>query len=316
MVEIGRLSPNKLESEECVVCLGFFDGVHLGHRRLIETGLENARERGLPCCVYTFDVPPKNMSDGTVVTREITPLPIKMDIFEEMGVDRLYIDVFSDALRGLEPRAFIEEVLHRRLRARCVVAGFHYRFGRGASGDVDMLKRICLEFGIEVIDIGAALVDGEIVSSSRIRDLICDGDMKGVAALLGRPYYIKSQVLPGLQIGRQIQVPTINQDFPPSSVIPAHGVYLTRTVVEGKPHFGITNVGKRPTIGVFDDVKVETHIFGFSQDIYGHVIQVEFLDMIRPERKFSSIEGLKEQLAIDMERAKGLSKAFEDGRGN
>jgi riboflavin kinase/FMN adenylyltransferase len=283
------------DTKSGVLCLGFFDGVHKGHQLLIDAGLQEARRRGVLGCVYTFDVPPCKKLEG-----EITPLSLKAEILEEMGVDALYIDTFS-SLREMSPRAFVEEILIRRLKAVCVVTGFNYTFGYKGAGDTKLLREICREHGVDTIEIPKIVIERSGVASRRIRKYILGGNMEMAQKLLGRPFSIKEKVILGRQIGRRLDVPTINQMLPKGSIAIPVGVYMTRTVVGEKKYLSVTNVGTSPTVGDFNDIRVETHILDFSQDLYDLDIKVEFLRKIREEKKFKSLEDLKKQLNRDIE---------------
>ena len=288
-----------------IICLGFFDGVHKGHQLLIHEGLLQAKRRGIAGCVYTFDVPPGKKTGG-----EITPLAHKKEILEEMGVDILYVDNFKN-LKATPPREFVEKVLIERLQAKGVVAGFNYTFGHKGEGETALLHEILDKHGVDAIEIPKIVIDGAGVSSRRIRKCINEGDMRAAEKLLGRPFYIQEKVFAGKKLGRTMAIPTINQSLPQNSVQMPLGVYVSRTTVEGKPYFSVTNVGKRPTVGEFDDITVETHILHFSKDIYNQEIKVEFLKMLREEKKFDSLEELKRQMQKDVQSVADFADKYE-----
>lgn len=292
------------ETQPGVLCLGFFDGVHKGHQLLINAGLLEAKRRGVLGCVYTFDVPPAKKVEG-----EITPLAQKEELLGDMGVDVLYIDTFA-SLREMSPRDFVEKVLIERLHAVCVVTGFNYTFGYLGEGNPKLLHDICKEYGIDTLEIPKIVIEGGGVASRRIRRYIQAGNMEMAEKLLGRPFSVTGKVIYGLQIGRKLSVPTINQLLPKNSILMPCGVYMTQTVVEGKKYFSVTNVGKRPTVGEFNDIRVETHILDFCQDLYGQDIKVEFLQMLREEKKFGSLEELKSQLNLDIASARELAAGY------
>ncbi len=306
----NKFGQNIVNAEECVVCLGFFDGVHKGHVTLIKTAVDEAKKRGLKSCVYTFNISPKVVTKKEKSSREITPIDIKSDIIEHLGVDIMYVDSFTEEFSKLSPEEFVKQVIIERLNAKCIVAGFHYKFGCKGSGNVKLLEKLCKKYGIDIFEIAPVQTGEEIAASRVIKALIKEGKMQKVTEMLGRPYFIKAEVLYGQQLGRELSTPTINQVFPAGNIIPAIGVYLTKTTVEGKTYFSVTNVGKKPTVKDNDNINVETHIFDFTENIYGKVVLVEFLEMIRDERKFSSIEQLKEQLQKDIQKARELSGKY------
>ncbi len=289
--------------------LGFFDGVHTGHACLIRTAVEEARKKGRAAMVYTFDISPKNFGGKSAVS-EITPLKLKIPVLSGTGLDAVYIDSFSEELRGMTGEEFVRDVLYDKLGVTHVVVGFNYRFGRRASCGGDELRKYCARYGIGVSQLPPLYADDETpVSSTLIRSHIKAGEMEKAAKLLGRPFFIKSRVLHGRQIGSAMNVKTINQEFSDNMIVPATGVYITRTHIDGKAYRSITNGGTRPTVNEGDDVRAETHIMGFDGDIYDEDITVEFLKYIRGERKFESLDALKAQIMRDIKTA---SEYFEN----
>lgn len=279
--------------------LGFFDGVHLGHARLIGEAMADAKKRGAPSMVYTFNIPPKNFG-GEVKVFEITPLNIKTQVLETFGLDVMFIDKFDDNIKNMTGEEFVREILHEKLGLSHVVVGFNYRFGIKASCGGEELKEFCARFGIGVTQLPPFYAnDSTPVSSTLIRTLITKGDAEEAWRLLGRPFFIQNRVIRGQQIGSIMDVKTINQEFIQNTITPARGVYITRTTVDGQSYKSMTNVGTRPTVNEGNDVRVETHIFGFNSDVYGKDVKVEFLNYIRDERKFENLEALKAQLVKD-----------------
>ena len=196
-------------------------------------------------------------------------------------------------------------VLAGRLNAVKVVCGPDFRFGRGAAGNVDSLRKYGAKYGFEVSTVDPVVVDGNVVSSSRIRELLSEGDVKKANALLGYRYKIKRSVEDGNHIGRTIDFPTINQSFEEGQLIPAYGVYATSVVIDGKQYDAITNIGVKPTVEKDCRPLAETHILGFSGDLYGKTLEVSFSDFLRPERKFDSLDALKNQIKTDINKRLG-----------
>ncbi|MBQ3379119.1 MAG: bifunctional riboflavin kinase/FAD synthetase [Clostridia bacterium] len=283
--------------------LGFFDGVHIGHACLIRTAMDKAKQKGKAAMVYTFDISPKNFGGKSVVS-EITPLEIKTEVLSDTGLQAVYIDSFSEQLRGMSGEDFVREVLHEKLGVSHVVVGFNYRFGRKAACGGDELREYCSRFGIGVSQLPPLFAkDNTPVSSTLIRSIIKEGDMETTAKLLGRPFFIKSRVVHGQQIGSAMKIKTINQEFSQNTIIPATGVYITRAVIGEHEYKSITNVGTRPTVNSGSDVRAETHILDFDADIYGKEVRVEFLKYIREEKKFESLDALKAQILKDTNAA-------------
>ena len=285
-----------------VTALGCFDGLHVGHRSLIKESRRVANERNLPLVVFSFIEPPKNFFAPNSVPL-LTDAKEKKRLMASLGVD-IFISVdFSREISSLCPEDFFKSILLDRLCANAVFCGFNYRFGKGASGDAELLGELCAKSGIELFAIPPVVVDGVTVSSSEIRRLLAEGDVSAAAKLLGRSYSIRSAVISGQQLGRTLGFPTVNQLIDAGGAPLRNGVYVTRTRVGRSIKHSITNVGTRPTVDG-STLCAETNLFDFSGDLYGRSIRVEFLEFLRPERKFDSIEELKSQVLSDIDQAK------------
>ena len=287
-----------------VVALGCFDGLHIGHRALIKEARRVAEKDGLPLAVFSFTAPPKSF----FIQDEIPILTDKNEkkrLMALLGVDILVMVDFSAAIASLSPEDFFESIIRSRLCASSVFCGFNYRFGKGAKGNAELLKSLCDKSGITFSAIPSVSLDGVTVSSSEIRSLLASGDVAGGAKLLGRNYSIRSSVVSGQHLGRVLGFPTVNQLLSPTSAPLRNGVYLTRTHVGRRMWRSITNVGVRPTVDG-STLCAETNLFDFNGDLYGRNIRVEFLEFIRPEQKFSSVEELTSQVLKDIEQAKKM----------
>ena len=274
---------------ELAAALGSFDGLHLGHRQVIGNTLSVP---GLRPAVITFQQNPS-------VSLQKKPVPLlttneqKLALLEEMGVEVVYLLPF-DRIRDMEPEDFVE-ALYRICRVRALSCGFNFRFGKNGRGDAGLLKELCREKGIELSVTPPVSVAGETVSSTRIRACLEQGDVQQAGQLLGRPFGYDFEVTHGRQLGRTWGTPTINQPFPAGYVLPRFGVYASLVEVEGQKYHGVTNIGVKPTVGS-DCALSETWIPEFSGDLYGKKVPVELLDFIRPERKFDSLEQLKNEI--------------------
>ncbi len=224
----------------------------------------------------------------------------KKKILKEMGIRKVITLPFDETFRTLSPEEFLHTVLLSRLFAGYAAAGFNYRFGYRAAGDTDFLRSFCRQHGIVCDIVEPVSVGGAVVSASAIRAMIASGDLKTAAALMGRPYSIEERVVKGRQIGRTINSPTINQFVPENRMLPANGVYISRTKIGGRFYRSITNIGSRPTVGAEGNVNAETHIIGFDKDLYGKIIRVELFLKIRGEKKFSGLTELKNQIQRDV----------------
>lgn len=274
---------------ELAAALGSFDGLHLGHRQVIGNTLSAP---GLRPAVITFQQNPS-------VSLQKKPVPLlttneqKLALLEEMGVEVVYLLSFEQ-IRDMEPEDFVE-ALYRVCRVRALSCGFNFRFGKNGRGDAGLLKELCREKGIELSVTPPVSVAGETVSSTRIRACLEQGDVQQAGQLLGRPFGYDFEVTHGRQLGRTWGTPTINQPFPAGYVLPRFGVYASLVEVEGQKYYGVTNIGVKPTVGS-DCALSETWIPEFSGDLYGKKVPVELLDFIRPERKFDSLEQLKNEI--------------------
>ena len=284
--------------EDTVITLGKFDGLHRGHELLMENLLNWREKYRYKAVVFTFDIPPRQQVNG-VDTRVLTTNEEKRAIFERSGVDYLIECPFTPEVMCMEPKAFIEWMVNA-LHARCFVIGNDFRFGHNRAGDYEVLRQYAVEFGYEVVVLDKIREDGRDISSTYIREEIGQGHIEKANNLLGYEFFAKSMIIHGKQLGRKIGIPTINMEFPPEKLLPPNGVYVTRVLMDGVWHKGVTNVGCKPTVSDSHLIGVETHILDFSGNVYGKEAEVCFLHYIRPEQKFASIEDLQAQMERDV----------------
>ena len=284
--------------EDTVITLGKFDGLHRGHELLMENLLNWREKYRYKAVVFTFDIPPRQQVNG-VDTRVLTTNEEKRAIFERSGVDYLIECPFTPEVMCMEPKAFIEWMVNA-LHARCFVIGNDFRFGHNRAGDYEVLRQYAVEFGYEVVVLDKIQEDGRDISSTYIREEIGQGHIEKANNLLGYEFFAKSMIIHGKQLGRTIGIPTINMEFPPEKLLPPNGVYVTRVLMDGVWHKGVTNVGCKPTVSDSHLIGVETHILDFSGNVYGKEAEVCFLHYIRPEQKFASIEDLQAQMERDV----------------
>jgi len=295
----GSRTDETAGAESAAVALGFFDGVHLGHRALLERTVRLARETGTLPCAFTFSGDAPAGKDARFLTDEAT----RFSRIADCGIVRILAADFED-VRRLTPEAFVREVLIGALHARQVLCGFNYRFGADRAGDGETLCRLMREAGGEAIVLPPATdSDGTVISSSRIRAAIEAGDMQDAARLMGAPYALTAPVLHGKALGRTAGIPTANQRFPAGAVIPAHGVYATLVRVGERDFPGVTNVGTRPTVDG-TGVNCETNLIGFSGDLYGETVCVSFGRRLRGEIRFENEEALWRQIRRDRDEVK------------
>ncbi|QEY35132.1 riboflavin biosynthesis protein RibF [Caproiciproducens galactitolivorans] len=283
------------------VALGSFDGLHVGHQKVIGSAVE-AKKDGLLPAVLTFARNP--LADlGGCAGGEILSQEQKIHILEKFGVEQLYILNFS-TIKDYTPEEFVDRVLIRVCHAKQVCCGFNFTFGCGGKGNSHTLEQLCGERGLKTKIAEAVLLDGDTVSSTRIRGLIANGDVDEAARLLGRPYGYRSPVLHGRKLGRRLGTPTLNQAIPKNFVLPRFGVYVSRAVFGGKEYCGVTNVGIKPTVGS-PCVLAETWLPDYSgEDFYGKTVRVDLMKFLRPEKKFAGLDELRAEIHKNGEQAK------------
>jgi riboflavin kinase/FMN adenylyltransferase len=291
------------------VGLGTFDGLHIGHRKLIDTLLEEARARGLEPMVYTFTGEPDDILRKGCHTHVLTDFESKARLLESAGVGTLCVDEFTPEYARTEAETFVSDILVGRLGMKLAVCGFNYTFGRYRKGDVAMLESLKHRFGFDLIVIPPVEAEGEIVSSTLIRKTVSTGDVEKAARLLGRPFELTGTVVAGRRVGRSIGIPTANLEPEPCMAVPARGVYCTRTLAGGKTFDSVTNIGFRPTFETSEGgdrvgMVVETHLLDGGPDLYGKEIRVRFLKRLRAERKFADTGRLIEQINADIAAAR------------
>jgi riboflavin kinase/FMN adenylyltransferase len=286
-----------------VVALGNFDGVHIAHRKILETAVREAAARGCLSACYTFSNHPREFfKDLGVIDRTLGYICTddeKLELIEAAGIDVVVDIPFDGSVMKMPPDVFVGDVLAGTLKAKGVSCGFNYRFGAKAAGDTEMLRREGSRLGFDVFVHDAVEINGMIVSSTAIRQAIEAGDMETASAMLGRYFSATGEVVRGTHIGTRIGAPTANIAIDRSRVAPPNGVYYTYSVIGGKRMPSVTNVGVKPTVGDFEK-SIETHVFGAHGELYGEDMEVDFIKWKRPERKFDSIDELRRQIDADM----------------
>lgn len=291
-----------------VISLGKFDGLHMGHKFLVELMLKKKRQEGLKAVMFTFDIPPK-AAVGKEPLKVLTTNAEKESVFAGTGIDYLIEYPFTEEVRTMEPEAFVR-MLSEKLHVKCIVAGKDFRFGYNRGGDYHLLKELSPRYGFETIIVDKRQYEGRDISSTFIREEIQTAHMEKANLLLGYEFFVQGTVLHGRKLGRKLGIPTVNLIPPVDKLLPPFGVYVSRILIDGALHGGITNVGRKPTIEGENPIGVETHIFDYCEDLYGKEIQVRFLTWLRPEKKFSSIEELRSEMARNIEQGKEYLKTY------
>lgn len=296
-----------------VIAIGTFDGVHLGHKRIIGMAVDAADELEGIATVVTFDPHPMQVLRPAHAPRVLTGLEQKARLVEEIGVGEMAVVPFDRELAELAPADFSRQLLSEGLGARQVMVGENFRFGKGGAGGPADLLSLGEEYGFSVTAISMIEQEGEVVSSTRIRDCVQRGQVERAAELLGRPYALEGAVVRGAGRGRNLGIPTANLEVGPEMASPALGVYVTLAHVDGgSPLPSVTSVGTNPTFEAEGSVRVETHIMDFSRGIYGSVLEVEFLARLRGQIKFDDPDELADRIRQDVEEA---GRYFAEGTG-
>ena len=284
---------------ETAVSIGKFDGIHLGHRRLLEELLDQ-KENGLLATVFTFDPYPETFF-GYGSKQMLTTIGEKEQIFEKMGIDILVEFPFNAQTAATPSRDFVTRLLCRQLRARFIAAGPDLSFGDHGSGNFDLLADLAPEYGFKAKKIEKVIMDENIISSTLIRRLISTGEVTTAARYLGEPYMIRGKIVHGKALGRRIGIPTLNQTPPEDKLLPPFGVYYSDVLIGDRKYYGMTNIGVKPTVSDEKRVTVETYLYDFKGDIYGETATVQLLTHRRPEMKFSSVDELKATMQHDIQ---------------
>jgi len=303
--ELAEFSPKK----DTVLTIGVFDGVHLGHKYLISQLKEQARQGNRLSGVATFRQHPQEVLSPQTGLPYLTTVAEKVSLLQNEGVDIVVALTFDPELARLTARQFVTW-LKKYLRMVGLVIGPDFALGRGRGGDAGALRKLGEEMGFTVTVVSPVKVNGEVVSSTAIRQALARGDMARVARLIGRSFSLQSTVTTGVGRGAQLGFPTANLEVDAKRAIPADGVYATRAQIDGRAYQSMTNIGKRPTFGGAGRT-IETYILDYRDDLYGRELKIDIIERLRDEKRFASAEELKKQIAEDIKRG----RAILDSRG-
>ncbi|WP_227766591.1 bifunctional riboflavin kinase/FAD synthetase [Zhaonella formicivorans] len=298
--------------EKSVVALGNFDGIHLGHRKLIAGVVEKAKQTNCSSVVLTFDPHPEQVLFPERPLKLLLSNKKKSELIAQLGVRKLVYLPFDLKLAQLSPEEFVRQVLVQGLNVKSVFVGFNYTFGRKASGTTETLSKLGRELGFELQVIPPVKVKGEIVSSTSIREALEKGRVEKARELLGYWPVLSGRVVSGQQKGRTIGFPTANLQVDDNILIPKNGVYASLVKLGNKRYYGMTNIGKKPTLAEDLPITIEINIFGFSRDIYGEELEVSFCHRLRDEQKFASLYDLKAQLDMDYKKSTAILHSLEN----
>lgn len=293
---------NNFHAQNPVLTIGTFDGVHLGHRKIIDRLRLLAKKINGESVIFTFDPHPRKVVAPTESNlRILTTLDEKTELFAQAGIDHLVIYPFTPEFAQLSYEQFVEQILVGQMHTKYLVVGYDHKFGKNRQGDFEFLKDCAARLGFQIEKLDVLLMNESNVSSTKIREAIQRGDFETANSFLGYPFALHGTVVEGQKIGRKIQYPTANvETSDPDKIIPGFGVYAVKARIQEQWYNGMLNIGNRPTVNNNADHRsIEVHLFDFEADIYGAPIELVFYKKLREEQKFSSIEALKDQLALD-----------------
>lgn len=300
--ELKEFTPQR----DTVLTIGVFDGVHIGHQRLMEYVKRQALGEDRLPGVITFRSHPQHVMSPRIPLYRLIPLDERIRLIREMGIELVVPLSFNLEVVQVPARDFVG-LLQKHLRMRGLVIGPDFALGRGREGDAIALRQMGKEMGFWVEVFPPQMVDGEVVSSTVIRQALSSGDVGKVTRLLGRPFLLHGRIVHGDERGKQLGFPTANLTFSRGQALPEDGVYVTKAYLGGQPYPSVTNIGKRPTFGE-NKRTVEVYLIGFSGEIYGEDLRIELVERLRDEKRFSSAEELKAQIGQDVERAVSMLK--------
>ena len=286
-----------------VLTLGVFDGLHLGHQRIMQTVIERAKVVGAHATAITFDPHPRAVLHPETAPPLLQTLDQRLANFEVLGIEQAIVVKFDREFASQPAEVFLSDIVHDRLHAKEVYLGKGFAFGKDRGGTIELLKAMSQKLGFVADEVDEVQIRGQRISSSAIRKLLAAGRINLARQMLGRPYGVEGVIIRGNRRGHSIGFPTANL-MPHNRVIPRYGVYATATLIEGTWRKSITNIGVRPTFENTQVPSIETYVFDFDDELYGDVLRVRFLHRIRDERKFSGADELKAQIEKDTRRAR------------
>ena len=293
---------------KATVAIGTFDGVHIGHQAIMRTAVSDAQQHNRSALVFTFDRHPVEVLAPHRAPDYLTTSNQRNRWISDIGIDSLVVAKFDFALSQLSPDDFVQKILKEKLGAEAIVVGNNFSFGKGRAGDISYLQEAQNRFDFVLHALEPVLVDNIPASSTRVRECLREGKIAEAESILGHPYLLSGKIVQGQQLGRTLGFPTANLSLEISQVVPKDGIYAVQTFLDdGRKIGGACSIGNRPTVEGAGRC-VETFLFDFDEDIYGHTMEIQFLQYLRPELKFDSLDALIQQMHKDVALAREVSR--------
>ncbi len=287
--------------------IGTFDGVHMGHQVILKEVVNHAKENNGESILLTFEPHPRKLLFPEQRIEIITPLDKKLELINAIGIKHIVVVPFTHKFAKMSAREYVSDFLVKEFQPQSIVIGYDHHFGNDRKGNIALLNEMKREFDFNVVEISAQLIDNATVSSTKVRKALKEGQVSEAEQMLGRSYSLLGNVKQGAQLGRTIGYPTANiQPLHNEQIIPANGVYAVKVVYNNIEYTGMLNIGFKPTVANDSKLSIEVNIFNFSEDIYGRELEIIFIERLRQEQKFSSIDELQEQLKKDELQAKKI----------
>ena len=293
--------------EKTIITLGTFDGLHLGHQQIVDTVTQKSHQSVSRNFLITFDPHPRKIVPGRNDVKLLSTLEEKILILEKLALENLFVIKFTSEFSKQTPEQFVEKYLVNGIGLREIVVGYDHHFGKGRGGDFELLQKLGQKYGFDVTIVPEYSVDGETISSTKIRNALLSGDVIKAGKMLGRYYSIKGEIIRGDGRGKKLGFPTANLSIDnEDKLIPAKGIYAGECIVKGQKHYGLLSLGSRPTFHKDGNIIPEFYIFDFDRDIYGKIMEVNLVEKIRDEEKFNSVDELISQMKKDEEIGKEI----------
>lgn len=305
------MKPNALENEQTIITIGTFDGVHIGHQKIIKRLITVGNKNHLKPTILTFFPHPRMVLQKDANIKLINTMEEKAALLESLGIKNMIVEKFTQEFSRLTAEDFVEKLLVKKLNAKYIIIGYDHHFGRNRSANIDNLIDFGKTYNFEVEEITAQDINDVAVSSTKIRNALNEGDIKTANTYLGYNFMLTGTVVKGKGIGKTINYPTANLQISETyKLIPKHGVYVVKSTIDGKTVFGMMNIGTNPTVDGTSQT-IETHFFNWEDSLYNKTLKIELLDRLRDEQKFESIEVLKTQLKKDQDKALLIIKNYD-----